>query len=87
MRFQPLSGDLDGPNVAKSAILVWKLSRVRLVECQLKRITQGVELDVIRAGKTLGREHWSDVHAALERAWDIRRELLSLGWTDTQTLA
>lgn len=87
MQFQPLLGDSDAPNVAESAVPVWKLSGVKFVECRLKRLTQGVELDFIRAGQTLRRERWSDVHAALKRAWDIRRALLSLGWTDTQTLA
>jgi hypothetical protein len=56
MQFQPLLGDLDTPSAVESATLVWKLSRARLVECQLKRLTRGVELDVIRAGETLARE-------------------------------
>jgi hypothetical protein len=82
MQFQPLSGDLGAPNAAEPAILVWKLAGVRLVECRLKRLTQGVELNFIRAGETLGRERWSDVHVALARAWDVRRALMARGWRD-----
>lgn len=29
-------------------------------------------------------ERWPDMHRALARAWDIRRELLALGWHDEQ---
>jgi hypothetical protein len=82
MQFQPLSGDLGASNAAESAILVWRLVGQRAaVKCSITRLEHEIVLDVDHAGRRLTRERWPDVHTALARAWDVRRELMALGWT------
>lgn len=72
-------------SVADSATVVWRLvGQQARVECRIRRGADGIELDVARASRRLSRERFPNVHAALARAWEVRRRLLVLGWIDPE---
>lgn len=67
--------------VPQSAVIVWQLrGLVEVVACYFVRRASSFTLTVERAGEHLSEEQYSSLRTLMDRARDLRRSLIDLGF-------